>query len=152
MGLLFKQRPEIKQILIVNHSSTVFLLRVLSMDRYREAHSRTHVMEWRYRLMCSTLRPQPLYPWRGSQRHPVHRRLCGHQTKSRRFWEEKIRCPFRESINDSLFVHPLSKSLYRLSNSGPMYVFAVDNFWSGSSGAFGEDDNAYLGTIELASC
>jgi hypothetical protein len=29
-----------------------------------------------------------------------------------------------------------------------MCVFAVDNFWAGSSGAFVEDDNEYLDTIE----
>jgi hypothetical protein len=36
-----------------------------------------------------------------------------------------------------------------MSNSGPMCVFAVDNFCSGSSGAFAEDGNEYLDTIEV---
>jgi hypothetical protein len=85
-------------------------------------------------------------------RYPVDKRLCGHKRQSRYFGEGKIKCLFRESNNDSLFFQPVSKSLYRLSNSSPLCVFAVDNFWSGSSGAFGEEDSEYLDNIEVASC
>jgi hypothetical protein len=46
---------------------------------------------WVFNLM-----PRPLYP-RKEQRHPLNRRLGGPQSRSGRFVEEKVCCPYRDA-------------------------------------------------------